>query len=168
MRSTLQNTGSTVGMSILFTVVLVALAGSLGHSMSAAAANVGAPQLSATLDTMPPTTALFAAFLGYNPMGVLLAHLPAATTSSLSTQSISMLTSKTWFPTAIAPPFMSALDVAFYFNAGLAILAAAASALRGKKFVYVPEKRALAPQAPELTKTPLSTSPKRRTKTSSN
>jgi len=96
MRSTLQNTGSTVGMSILFTIVLVALAGNLGHSIATAAANAGAPQLSSTLDTMPPTTALFAAFLGYNPMGVMLAHLPQSATSSLSTQSISILTSKTW------------------------------------------------------------------------
>jgi hypothetical protein len=31
---------------------------------------------------------------------------------------------------------MSSLTVAFYFNAALALLAAAASALRGKKYVY--------------------------------
>jgi hypothetical protein len=31
---------------------------------------------------------------------------------------------------------MSSLNVAFYFNASLALLAAAASALRGKKYVY--------------------------------
>ena len=153
MRSTLQNTGSTVGMSILFTIVLVALAGSLGRGMSIAAANAGAPQLGSTLETMPPTTALFAAFLGYNPMGVLLRHLPETATSSLSTQSISLLTSKTWFPTAIAPPFMSALDVAFYFNAGLAVLAASASGLRGKRFVYGVEQKALSIQVPADTKT---------------
>jgi MFS family permease len=161
MRSTLQNTGSTVGMSILFTIVLVALAGSLGHSMSIAATNAGAPQLGSTLDTMPPTTALFAAFLGYNPMGVLLTHLPGDATSSLSTQSISVLTSKTWFPMAIAPPFMSALDVAFYFNAGLAIMAAAASALRGKRFVYSAEEQPLAAKAPELTRRQASPSPEK-------
>jgi len=160
MRSTLQNTGSTVGMSILFTIVLVALAGNLGHSMSIAATNAGAPQLSSTLETIPPTTALFAAFLGYNPMGILLTHLPASATSSLSPRSISVLTSKTWFPTTIAPPFMSALGVAFYFNAGLAIMAAAASALRGKRFVYSAESKALEQQA--LTKTPISTRSERR------
>ena len=153
MRSTLQNTGSTVGMSILFTIVLVALAGSLGHGMSIAAANAGAPQIAPTLDTMPPTTALFAAFLGYNPMGVLLGHLPGTTTSLLSIQSISILTSKTWFPTAIAPSFMLALGVAFYFNAGLAIMAAAASALRGNRFVYDADHEALSIEIPAETKT---------------
>jgi len=161
MRSTLQNTGSTVGMSILFTIVLVALAGNLGHGLSIAAANAGAPQLSSTLDTVPPTTALFAAFLGYNPMGILLSHLPTTTTSSLSAHSISVLTSKTWFPTAIAPPFMGALEVAFYFNAGLAILAAAASALRGKRFVYSTDKEPIAAKEHELTKMPIPTSPEK-------
>jgi MFS family permease len=136
MRATLQNTGQTVGLSILFSIVLVALSGNLGHSMSAAAANAGAPQLGTLLDSIPPTSALFAAFLGYNPMAIMLKQLPQTVTSSLSAQSISVLTSKTWFPTAIAPSFMSALGVAFYFNAALAIVAAAASALRGKKYVY--------------------------------
>ena len=136
MRATLQNTGQTVGLSILFTVTLVALSGSLGHALSAAATGAGAPQLGSLLDTIPPTAALFAAFLGYNPMRIMLKQLPQAVTSSLSTRSISAMTSLTWFPTAIAPSFMSALGVAFYFNVGLALLAAAASALRGKKYVY--------------------------------
>jgi MFS family permease len=141
MRSTLQNTGSTVGMTILFTIVLVALSDSLGHGLSTAAANAGAPQLGSLLGTIPPTTALFAAFLGYNPMRIMLRQLPRTVTSSLSAQSIAVLTNTTWFPTAIAPAFMSALDIAFYFNAGLAIIAAAASALRGKRFVYSEQQR---------------------------
>jgi MFS family permease len=154
MRSTLQNTGSTVGMSILFTIVLVALSGDLGRGLSIAAVSAGAPQLSSLLKAIPPTTALFAAFLGYNPMGVMLKEIPQTITSSLTAQSISTLTSKTWFPTAIAPSFMSALDVAFYFNAGLAVVAAAASALRGKRFVYSTEQEALSIEVTAETKTP--------------
>ena len=152
MRSTLQNTGSTVGMSILFTVVLVALSGDLGRGLSVAAANAGAPQLSSLLKTIPPTTALFAAFLGYNPMVIMLKQIPQAVTSSLTKQTVSTLTSTAWFPTAIAPPFMSALDVAFYFNAGLAVVAAAASALRGKRFVYSTQQEALSIEVPAESK----------------
>ena len=126
-----------------------------GSKTIPAAANAGAPQLRPTLDTMPPTTALFAAFLGYNPMGVILTHLPPSATSPLSTQSISILTSKSLFPTSIAPAFMSVLSVAFYFNAGLAILAAAASVLRGKRFIYKTETL----QGPEPIKIPVSTPP---------
>jgi uncharacterized membrane protein len=152
MRATLQNTGSTVGLSILFTIVLVTLSGSLGHGMSVAAANAGAAQLGSVLEAIPPTGALFAAFLGYNPMGVMLKQLPQALTSSLSPQSISILTSTTWFPTAIAPSFMSALGVAFYFNAGLAVVAAAASALRGKRFVYSAQGVPLSIEVPAANK----------------
>jgi EmrB/QacA subfamily drug resistance transporter len=140
MRSTLQNSGSTIGLSLLFTITLIALSNSLPHSLNTALASAGAPQLASVLDQIPPTTALFAAFLGYNPMQTILSELPSNITGSLTSQSRTVLTGMTWFPHAIAPAFMSSLNVAFYFNAGLALLAAAASALRGKRYVYDREK----------------------------
>ena len=140
MRSTLQNSGATIGLSLLFTITLVALSGSLPHSVNAALVSAGAPQLTSVFDQIPPTTALFAAFLGYNPMQTVLSQLPSSMTGSLSSQTRTVLTGMTWFPHAIAPAFMSSLNVAFYFNVGLALLAAAASALRGKKYVYAPEE----------------------------
>jgi hypothetical protein len=69
-------------------------------------------------------------------MKTVLGQLPSSLTASLSNQTRAVLTGTTWFPHTIAPAFMSSLNVAFYFNAGLALLAAAASALRGKKYVY--------------------------------
>jgi EmrB/QacA subfamily drug resistance transporter len=136
MRSTLQNSGSTIGLSLLFTITLIALSNSLPHSFNAALASAGAPQLASVLDQIPPTTALFAAFLGYNPMQTILNQLPANITGSVTNQARMVLIGMNWFPHAIAPAFMSSLNVAFYFNAGLALLAAAASALRGKRYVY--------------------------------
>jgi len=68
-------------------------------------------------------------------------------------QAISVLTSKTWFPTAIAPSLMLALGAAFYFNAGLAIMAAATSALRGNRFVYDAGHKGLSIEIPAETKT---------------
>jgi len=136
MRSTLQNSGSTIGLSLLFTITLVALSSSLPQSVNAALLSAGAPQLASVFDRIPPTTALFAAFLGYNPMQTILSQLPPSITGSISNQARTVLTGTTWFPQAIAPAFMSSLTVAFYFNAVLAVLAAAASALRGKKYVY--------------------------------
>jgi MFS family permease len=161
MRSTLQNSGSTIGLSLLFTITLVALSGSLPHSVNAALVNAGAPQLASVFDQIPPTTALFAAFLGYNPMQTVLSQLPSSITGSLSSQTRTILTGMKWFPEAIAPAFMSSLTVAFYFNALLALLAAGASALRGKRFVYGTEQQALAARAPELTRTSTSTSPEK-------
>jgi MFS family permease len=77
MRSTLQNTGSVIGLSILFTLVLLVLSRNLPTSLATAASQVGAPQLSSALTQIPPTGAIFAAFLGYNPMGTVLNQLPS-------------------------------------------------------------------------------------------
>jgi MFS family permease len=136
MRSTFQNMGSVIGLSILFTLVLLVLSRDLPVSLASAASQAGAPQLSSALIQIPPTAAVFAAFLGYNPMGTELNQLPSNLTNSLSPQSVAVLTGKVWFPTAIATAFMSSLGFALYFNVALAVVAAAASVLRGKKYVY--------------------------------
>jgi EmrB/QacA subfamily drug resistance transporter len=136
MRSTLQNVGSLLGISLIFTIVLVHLSTSLPSALASSAAAAGAPQLGPTLAGLPPTGALFAAFLGYNPMSTILAQLPASVVAGLSPGSIAKLTGQTWFPTAVAPAFMAALADSFYINAALAAVASVASVLRGRRFVY--------------------------------
>jgi EmrB/QacA subfamily drug resistance transporter len=143
MRSTLQNTGSVIGLSILFTLVILVLSRDLPSSLAAAVSQAGAPQLSSVLAQIPPTAAVFAAFLGYNPMGTVLNQLPSSLTNSLNPQTVAVLTGKVWFPTAIANAFMSSLGVALYFNVALAVVAAGASALRGKRYVYETEAEKL-------------------------
>ena len=143
MRSTMQNTGSVIGLSILFTLVLLVLSRDLPSSLAAAASQTGAPQLSSALTQIPPTAAIFAAFLGYNPMGTVLNQLPSNLRNSLSPQTVAVLTGKVWFPTAIANAFMSSLGVALYFNVALAVVAAAASVLRGKRYVFEAEDEKL-------------------------
>ena len=58
---------------------------------------------------------LFASFLGYNPVGTLLAptlpHLPHATAA--------YLTGHKFFPTLVSHPFASGIHTVFYFAAGL-------------------------------------------------
>jgi len=136
MLLTLQNTGQTVGLTILFTEVIGTLTGSLPGALSAAMTNAGVPQVAPSLSQIPPTLALFAAFLGYNPMITMISQLPATVSRQISPQAYSTITSTTWFPKAIAPPFMEAIHFAFYFNAGLAVIAALASLMRGKKQQY--------------------------------
>jgi hypothetical protein len=128
---------------MLFTLVLLALSRDLPSSLATAASQAGAPQLSSALSGIPPTAAIFAAFLGYNPMGTILNQLPSNLTSSLSPQTVAVLTGKVWFPTAIANAFMASLGIALYFNVALAIVAAAASVLRGKRYVYEMEDERL-------------------------
>ncbi len=141
MAATLQNTGMLASMSMFFTVVIVAFSTSLPSALSSAVTSAGAPQLAPVLANIPPTGALFAAFLGYNPMGAILAQLPSSLLHSIPSSTIAVLTGLSWFPQAIAPAFMSSLDEAFYVSAALTACAAAASALRGKRYVYEHEIR---------------------------
>jgi hypothetical protein len=136
MLLTLQNTGGTVGLTVLFTEVIGALTGTLPGALSAAMASAGVPQIAPYLSGIPPTLALFAAFLGYNPMVTMISQLPASVSAQLSPGALATITSTTWFPRTIAPPFMDAIHLAFYFNAGLAVVAAVASMMRGKKWQY--------------------------------
>jgi len=124
MRATVQNTGMTVSTAIFFSIVLVALSSSLAPALTSAVQSAGAPQLAGAFKDLPPTAALFAAFLGYNPIGSL---IPPQTLSALPPTTQAFLTGNTFFPTAIAPAFMSALHDAFYIAAGLTLTAAATS-----------------------------------------
>ena len=129
MRATLQNVGQTVSIAIFFSIVLSALSGSLPGALSTAVTNAGAPQLSTYFSGIPPTSALFAAFLGYNPIGTILAGL-GSMASSIPSNVVATLTGQTFFPDAIAPAFMSSLRIAFYLGAVLSIIAAITTATR--------------------------------------
>ncbi|MGD6810439.1 MAG: MFS transporter [Candidatus Bathyarchaeia archaeon] len=137
MRSTLQNCGQTISQAIFFSIIIISLNATLPAALSSAALNVGASQQVADVFASTPASgALFAAFLGYNPIGTLLQSLGSAVTSALPQSVISVLTGQAFFPNAIEAPFMSALSYAFLFAAVLCFLAAACSALSGKKYVY--------------------------------
>ena len=133
MRSTLQNVGQTVSQAIFFSIIIISLNASLPAALSTAVANTGAsPQVAAAFSQVPASAALFAAFLGYNPITTLLQSL-GSLSSSLSSTTLGVLKEPTFFPNAIANPFMSALTIAFVIGAILCFLAAASSALRGPK-----------------------------------
>ncbi|SHH47736.1 Predicted arabinose efflux permease, MFS family [Sporobacter termitidis DSM 10068] len=134
MRATFQNTGSALSMTLYFAILIVGLASKLPPILGNSLMSAGVPAAAAEkIAQMPPTGALFAAFLGYNPMGSLLgpdvlASLPAATQTTLL--------GNTFFPNAIAPAVMSSLHLAFYVSAVISAVAAVASFLRGKRYVH--------------------------------
>jgi len=137
MRATLQNTGQTASMGIFFTIVLVSLTTKLPSAFSGALATAGAPVLIPFFIKIPPTSALFSAFLGYNPMQTILGFFPSSYTSSILSQSVlTTLEGKTWFPHALAGAFMGSLRVSFYIGALLFLIAAILSAFRGKRYVF--------------------------------
>ena len=52
-----------------------------------------------------------------------------------------MLSSKTFFPNLIAAPFDAGLRIAFSISVALALIAALASLLRGKRYIYEQENQ---------------------------
>jgi EmrB/QacA subfamily drug resistance transporter len=139
MRATFQNTANTLSITWIFTMVTIGLAAHLPAALYQGLTQAGVPgNVASQVSNLPPTGALFAAFLGYNPMQAL---LPAATLQSLPAASRALLLSKTFFPTLISAPFDDGLRIAFSISVGLAVIAALASLLRGKRYIYEPENQ---------------------------
>ncbi len=126
MRGTFFNSGSALSIGIFFSLMVVGLAASLPHTLTTGLEQQGVPADVATrIGALPPVGSLFAAFLGYNPLGSLLgptgvlAHLPAGNAA--------MLTGKQFFPHLIAGPFHQGLIVVFLAAAAMSLVAAFAS-----------------------------------------
>jgi MFS family permease len=134
MRATFQNTGMALSMTLYFTIIILGLVHNLPPILYQGLIKAGLPAAAARQTaSLPPTSALFAAFLGYNPMQQMispsvLAALPAASKTALL--------GKQFFPLTIAPAVMSSLRLAFYISAGMSAVAAVASFLRGKRYVH--------------------------------
>lgn len=137
MRATLQNTGQTISLAIFFTIIITGLSASLPGALSSAMDSAGVPQLAAAFSSISPTSALFSAFLGYNPMlSILTDPRLASVVSQIPATTYGYLTGQTFFPNAISPAFSSALDISFYIGAALSIAAAVASLLRGRVYIH--------------------------------
>jgi len=83
-----------------------------------------------------PTGALFGAFLGQNPMTLYISALPPGLQGQLPPAVIATLTSKQFFPNAIAPAFLQGIDLAFVISAALTAVAAVVSLMRGARYVH--------------------------------
>ncbi|HEX3425967.1 MAG TPA: MFS transporter [Acidimicrobiales bacterium] len=134
MRATFQNSGMVLSIGLFFSFMIAGLASSLPGAMRTQLIAHGVPVATATTAAhLPPVGSLFAAFLGFNPISSLLGpHV----LSSLPPANAAYLTGKTFFPNLIAGPFMDGLRLAFISSAVMCLVAAAASWLRGGRFVY--------------------------------
>jgi MFS family permease len=134
MLATLQNSGMLFSMAFFFTIVILGLSSTMPSTLSSGLIHAGLPRATAVqIGHLPPTAALFSAFLGYNPM----AHLvPASVLGHLSVAARAHLLGRSFFPTLIAPPFMNGLRIAFFVSAGMSLIAAVASALRGRHYIH--------------------------------
>ncbi len=137
MRSTVANTANTVSLTWVFAIVTLGLAAYLPSAMYQGLTKAGIPAgVAQQVSHLPPTGAMFAAFLGYNPMQAL---LPPAVIQQLPANSQAILLSKTFFPSLIAAPFDDGLRIAFLISIIFSLVSAAASMMSGRRFIYEQE-----------------------------
>jgi hypothetical protein len=133
MRGTFQNVGTMVSIAFFFSILTAGLASSLPGVMSAGLLQQGLPPAVAQrVADLPPISVLFAAFLGYNPLRTL---VPPSVAAHLSAHTQATLFGTTYFPHLILPAFSDGLHAAFYVSAALAVVAALASLLRGRRYI---------------------------------
>jgi MFS family permease len=134
MRATFQNAGFVLSIGLFFSLMIAGLAARLPTTLYAGlTANGVAPASAERIAHLPPVGSLFAAFLGYNPIKTLLG--PAAL-ERLSPAQVANLTGTSFFPRLIAEPFKHGLAIVFLAALAMSLVAAAASWLRGGRYVH--------------------------------
>ncbi len=133
MRATFQNSAMNLSIGLFFSLMIAGLSTTLPVTLLRGLTQQGVPgSVANRIAHLPPVGSLFAAFLGYNPMqsllGPTLAHLPP--------DRAAYLTGKTFFPDLISGPFMHGMHITFAFSLVMMLVAAGASWLRGKRYVY--------------------------------
>ncbi len=133
MRATFQNSGSLVSIGIFFSIITAGLAASLPIALTSGLVQAGVPaSVASNIAHLPPTSALFAAFLGYNPMATLIS---AKVLQTLPAANQALLLGKNFFPNLISTPFTIGIHGVFYLSAAMCLVAAITSLLRGKHVV---------------------------------
>jgi MFS family permease len=134
MRATFQNAGFVLSIGLFFSLMIAGLAARLPTTLYDGLTANGVPPASAErIAHLPPVGSLFAAFLGYNPIRTLLG--PAAL-EHLSPAQVANLTGTSFFPRLIAEPFQHGLAIVFLAALVMSLVAAAASWLRGGRYVH--------------------------------
>jgi MFS family permease len=134
MRATFQNAGFVLSIGLFFSLMIAGLAARLPTTLYAGLTANGVPPAAAErIANLPPVGSLFAAFLGYNPIRTLLG--PAAL-ERLSPDQAANLTGTSFFPRLIAEPFKHGLAIVFLAALAMSLVAAAASWLRGGRYVH--------------------------------
>jgi MFS family permease len=125
IRATAMNAGVVLSIGVFFTLMIIGLAVALPASMQSALVAQGLPQaVAAQVAAEPPVASLFAAFLGYNPMGEL---IPPDALHALTAAQQATITGPQFFPQLLAGPFMVGIKIAFSISIVLYLLAALSS-----------------------------------------
>src|SRR5215831_4520687 len=137
MLNTFQNSATVLSMGLFFTIVTLGLASRLPSHLYKGLVSQGVnPAAAHLVASEPPIGSLFSAFLGYNPIQELLG--PTGALKQLPAHQAAYITSRSFFPNLISEPFAGGMHLAFTFAALVTLIAAVASALRGKRYFYTP------------------------------
>jgi MFS family permease len=135
MRSTFQNSGTALSIGVFTSLMIAGLASTLPATLSSGLRSHGVPAAAAQhIGSLPPVSSLFAALLGVNPVGHLLATNGVLTAIPAAARQV--LTGREFFPSLISAPFHHGLSVVFAVAAGLALAAGLASSLRGRRYIH--------------------------------
>ena len=134
MRATLMNVGSPISMAVIFTLMVIGLNASMPAALYNGLVQNGIPSAVAhQVSSAPPVGYLFAAFLGYNPLATM---IPASVLNALPAQQAAAVTSRAFFPQLILTAFHHGLVEVLIFAIIMCLIGAAASWVRGGKYVY--------------------------------
>jgi MFS family permease len=146
MRATFMNSGSVLSIGVFFSLMIAGLASVLPQTLTNGLTAHGVPtDVAHRVGSSPPVGSLFAAFLGYNPVE----HLVGSDTlAKISPADAHTLTGKEFFPSLIAAPFHHGLMIVFAMAIVMTLIAAAASLLRGGRYVHADDELELVATAP--------------------
>jgi hypothetical protein len=114
-----------LSIGIFFSLMIVGLAHTLPGAMSSGLQAQGvSASVAHEVANLPPVGSLFAAFLGYNPIGELLGPSGALQQPGVN---VDVLTGEMFFPHLITEPFHAGLIVVFVAAAVMMLIGAVAS-----------------------------------------
>jgi len=135
MLATFQNSGFVLSIGIFFSLMIAGLAATLPKALTSGLTAQGVPHAVAVqVGNLPPVGSLFAAFLGENPVKLLLT--PTGVLAHLPAKNVAVLTGRDFFPQLISQPFHHGLVIVFAVAMTLLVIAAGTSLLRGGKYIH--------------------------------
>ncbi len=134
IRATLFNLSTVLSISVFFSLLTTGMAATLPNALYNGLVSQNVSVAAAQqVSKLPPTSAVFATLLGYDPMKIL---IPSNVLSSLPQANQDTILGTTFFPTIISQSFISGMRIVFYCGAFMTFIAAIFSITRGRKYVY--------------------------------
>lgn len=134
VRATFTNISFMFSLVIFFTILVVGMSSSLPGTLYKGLVSENISQsVAQQISSLPPTTALFTALLGYNPLKTI---IPANALSTIPSSNQAVIFGNRFFPNLISLPFMDGLRIVFIIAAIISFVAMVVSALRGPKYIH--------------------------------